>query len=99
MANKQIDKDNEKLENKYFFLDEIINSMKMSKGIYRGKGHLIISIATLEMLFDKLQLAQFLNRNEVTVEDYKKYFEQSATESGISDYVYNKLFKECQNER
>ena len=99
MANKQIDKDDKKLENKYFFLDEIINSMKMSKGIYRGKGHLVISIATLEMLFDKLQIAQFLNKNEVTIEDFKKYFEQPAIESGINDYVYNKLFKECQNER
>ena len=62
MATKKIDKDDKKLENKYFFLDEIVNSMKMSNGIYRGKGHLVISIATLEMLFDKLQLARYLEK-------------------------------------
>ncbi len=97
MATKKTKKDDNKIEDRYFFLDEIVNAMQMSKGIYRGRGHLVISIATLEMLFDKLQLAQFLNNNEITKEDYKKYFEQSAIENSINKYVYDKLFKGCKN--
>lgn len=99
MAKKKTTKDDEKIEDKDFFLHEIIGAMKMSKGIYRGNGHLVISIATIEMLFDKLQLAQYLEENEVTVEDYKKYFQQRAKEVEIDEYIYNKLFKGCKNER
>jgi len=95
MANKKTKK-----EDKDFFLHQIIEAMKMSKGVYRNEVYLLIAISTVTMLFDKFKLFKFLEDREITLKDYEKWFEKPAKEAGYDELFYSKLFgEECKNEK
>ncbi len=75
-----------------FFLNDIIEAMTQSKGIFSSVGHLVVAVSTITMLFDKLQLTDFLHDREVSIEDYEQWFEKSAKENDVDQLIYKKLF-------
>ena len=75
-----------------FFLNDLIEAMKTSEGIYSSIGYLTVAVSTITMLFDKLQLTKFMEDVEVSIEDYERWFEASAKENGVDKIVYDKLF-------
>ena len=84
---------------KDFFLNTLVVAIEKSEGVFSCPAHKVLAAGTLKMLFYKFNLADFMNDVELTVEDYKQFFEKSAIEVGVADYIYYKLFGEIQDEK
>ena len=77
-----------------FYLEQIVQAIETSEGIYAGIAHKTVAASTLTMLFDMFALSDFIEEKEITKEDYKRWFEQPAKDIGADKFIYFKIFGE-----
>jgi len=77
-----------------FYLEQIVEAIETSEGIYAGIAHKMVAASTLTMLFDMFALSDFIENKEITKEDYKQWFEKPAKAIGADKFIYFKIFGE-----
>ena len=75
-----------------FFLNQLIHAIEESEDTYSSDTHKVVVIGTLQMIFFKFQLADYMANIEVTKADYEKWFKNSAENIGADKFIYNQLF-------
>ena len=75
-----------------YFLNDLVEAIENSECIYTSTAHKAVAVSTITMLFSKLKLTDYMNDVEVTIEDYKEFFEQPAIQNGIDKFLYKELF-------
>ena len=74
------------------FLSTIAISIQMSEGVFCNDIEKLIAISTLNMLFFKFGLSDYIDQYDMKISDYENWFERPAYELGINDLLKELIF-------
>jgi len=75
-----------------YFLKNILEAIEKSSDIYENNAFKVVAMATLELMWDKLEVDNFYHSYDFTEEDYLKYFEQRTAKANIKKYIHWVMF-------
>ncbi len=82
-----------------YFLKNILEAIEQSSDIYENDAFKIVAMATLELMWDKLEVDNFYYGYDIVEEDYLKYFLKRTKAKNIDKYIHWVMFKsEKENE-
>lgn len=74
------------------YLSTIAICIQMSEGVFCNDIEKLIAASTMNMLFFKFGLSDYLDEYQITTSDYEMWFERPAHELGINDLLKEILF-------
>ena len=74
------------------YLSTLAICIQMSEGIYCNDIEKLIAISTIQMLFFKFSISDYIDQYEITTSDYEKWYERPAYELGVNDLLKEILF-------
>lgn len=72
--------------------DKLIRCIEQSEGVYSNDVEKLVVSSTIDMLFYKFSLMDYLDDYNITKSDYKQWFERPAFELGLNDLLQDFLF-------
>lgn len=76
-----------------YFLLNILEAIETSSGIYENDAFKVVAMATLELMWDKLEVDNFYHNHDLNEQDFCDYFEKRAAKANIKEYIHWVMFK------
>jgi len=84
-----------------YFLKNILDAIEQSSDIYENNTYKVVAMASLELMWQKLDVDSYYANYDITEEDYLQYFLKRAEEINFHNYIHWVMFdseKENQDE-
>ena len=75
-----------------YLLKNILDAIEQSSDIYENNAFKVVAMATLELMWDKLEVDNFYYSYDIVEEDYLKYFQKRTKENDIDKYIHWVMF-------
>ena len=75
-----------------YFLKNILDSIEQSSDIYENDTFKVVAMASLELMWNNLDVDFYFHNYDVSEKDFRNYFEHRTQEANIKEYIHWVMF-------